>query len=180
MAFQQQFHVHPDRGHLFLRRPLDFERRSEHRFWLTVRDGGVPEERSARALVEVLVEVGNWEQANNTHGRYIRLQDLNDEAPHFPMAVDFLAIRLSQPLHSPLWQAKAEDADAEDKLWGLRYVLLDTPVVGPFRLEYASGWLSLAKPLDEFEQFGQGKEFRVGFITATDGTNKQIPLPYSF
>ncbi|KAL3090293.1 hypothetical protein niasHS_006745 [Heterodera schachtii] len=152
------FTIDAQLGIVSLRQSLDFERSSEHRFWVEVTDRETPPGR-AKAILEVFVE------------------DVNDEVPQFaPPAAVFLSLPLSLPASSVLLSVSATDSDFVDLRFGLRYELLEnygTFPRGMFQL--AGDQLILVKSPASFglkanDQF----VFQIG---AMDLANHSAPSP---
>ena len=125
-------------GNIFLIRrlmiPFNF-----YRFLFKIEDNGQPK-RSSEALIEISIKVAIiwWIKIIKN------IQEMNNVAPSFPEpSMAFISLRHSQPANSRIFQARANDAE----LNGIRYILLDSPIVELFELNHSNGWLSLAKSL---------------------------------
>ena len=125
-ALNIPFIVEPS-GRILLRSFLDRETQSMYQFTVQVSDRGIPPLSS-------IATVG------------IRVEDVNDNRPIFSQKMYNASLTVSSPLHQPVLQVKATDADVGDNAL-LSYTIISGNINNTFVINQLTGMIILARKL---------------------------------
>ncbi|EFP04243.1 CRE-CDH-3 protein [Caenorhabditis remanei] len=133
-----------------------------------------PLDREESELYELLIEAkdAGFPSLSATSKILIHVEDVNDNAPEFQLPSYFAKIQENLPIGTKILRIQATDRDSEEHA-RLQYSLDDDDIGTPFRIDVATGWITVAGKLDR-EENSEG--FRIHVVASDGQKSGKVPV----